>query len=429
MIENDLEQGSLSPSFTPRKGSFGTAVSNSLESAAFLGNAKATNGPIGSTLSDCFYEAENDSIIGVPRRKVEQLMRLWVDVFQQSLKQVDDENPETPQSTAIPIRQSPEPKLLNTIKGSPSPNISDYLSGIPSLTNINVMSDVEIEVENNSRRSVCDQWRSDEKAIHLEDCWKYIWEPKPGVDRGLFQWSCPEEKRKALQLDLIDALNGQSDDLTVALYMRKDFRSIATWVSLVGLRLNEIYRSFYGSPQITPAIQIEILIECLWACNQFRPVLGVRQDLQGPTVGDVLSSCYKRRVLEHPSPNQLLGSLMLRQHYQYIYTAVYLINILYAHRLPQFEKTQRLSETWNMLLSRVEASLRQAPDNSELDEGKDAFFSIDDFNLKDLQYIGNLQIRWTCYWDEHLQLETSSTGNILKIYWFQPSLARYLVQK
>ena len=73
--------------------------------------------------------------------------------------------------------------------------------------------------------------------------------------------------------------------------------------------------------------------------------------------------------------------------------------------------------------------MRENPTYSELERGKDSFFRVDDFNVRDLQSLGHLQLQWTSYWDEHLQLETSSTANIIKIYWFQPSLAQFLVQK
>lgn len=423
MLDDDPELGLPSPPLTR----WGTSTSASLEPAAFRTNTTASRGLLSSRLDER-DEGNDDSVIAVPRQKLEQLMRLCIDVFQQSLQNNNGRNLD---SLMEPTAQGPKTMRPNTpIEAASLPEAPGYSTyDVSYKTKVDVMSIAEVEAENQSRRSIRREWRPDEKNAHLEDCWKYLWEPKPGVDTGLFQWTYPEEKRKALQLDLIDALNAQSHIATVMLYMRKDFGSIATWISLIGIRLNEEYRTFHDSPGITPHTQIEILIECLWSCNNFSPQLGIRQDLQGPTVGDVLSSCYRRGVLPQPSPIDVFGIIMLRQHYSHVRTAIYLINILYAHRRPKYKNTENLLDTWNMLLSSLEASMRQTPSHSELERGKDTFFRIDDFNLKDLQSLGHLQVQWTCYWDEHLQLETSSTGNILKIYWFQPSLARYLVQK
>lgn len=425
MFDDDLELGQLSSPLT--RWDHSAIGSASLESSAFS-PSKSFQGPLSPEINESNDRLKDDSVIPVPRQKLEQLMRLWIEVFQPSLHCSNDQNSV---SSVLPSAQQPKTIRPNTpTEGMSMSGASNYsMCDISYKTKITVVSETEVEAENQIRRSIRREWRSDGTNAGLEDCWKCLWEPKPGVDAGLFQWTYPEEKRKGLQLDLIDALNAQSHVAAVTLYMRRDFGSIATWIGLIGLRLNDEYRNFHHTRGITPATQIEVLIECLWSCNDFSPKLNIPQQLQGPTIGDVLSSCYRRGVLVQPTGDGAVGATILREQYLHVRKAIYLINILYAHRRPIYKEDDGLHETWNLLLSSVEASMRQSPSNPELEKGKDTFFRIDDFNLKDLQSLGHLQLQWTYYWDEHLQLETRPTGNVLKIYWFQPSLARYLVQK
>lgn len=437
--EIDLESGQPSHKLARWNSPSSAAGFGSLESAAFLANGQrylsSYNEPIDGYARSDAEELEEDLINGVPRKKVEQMMKLWIEIFQQSLRTTGhDRNPESASSAVFPPTKgtkTPRPNTPNEssgFSGTINPAFNAAERGAPWAEKVDVMAESQLEIEKEYRRSVREEWRLDDKNLDLEDCWKHLWEPKSGVDTGLFQWSYPEGNRKSLQMDLVDALNAQSQLVTVKLYMRRDYRSIAAWVSLIGLRLNEINRSIYDSPRITPATQIEILIECLWCCNSYSSKLEMRPHIRGPTVGDVLTSCYRRRILVQPADG-LFHVFEIREHCWYVRRALYLLNILYKHHLPRFEPREDVDHTWKMPLSVLEASLREVPGSSGPNRRKDAFFEIDDFNLRDLQSLGHIQLQWTCYWDEHLQLETSSVGNVLKIYWFQPSLARYFVEK
>ena len=290
-------------------------------------------------------------------------------------------------------------------------------------------SETDISSDDERRRAGRQEWRTSEDNLCLEDCWKHLWQPKPGVDKGLFQWSCSDARRQELQLSLADALNANSSIIVVGLYMRRDFRAIAPWISQMGLRLNELYRTIYQGAGISPMTQIEILIECIWCCNSFRTELGVKRNNQSPRIGDVLSACYRRRILKAPTKNPLMDSIILREHYQHVRTAIYLVTLLYKHQLPTIHRSEDLKATWETSLSAAEATMREYPKYSGTEGGQDSFFRVDDFNIRDLQSLGHLQLQWTSYWDEHLKLETSSTANVIKVYWFQPSLAQFLVQK
>lgn len=389
--------------------------------------------------------AQDEYIAGVPRKKVEQLVKLWIEVVQGSL--VDDNGQGSKAATALRpeeyIRQKSESRLLTSSLNKPRPPPfkveakTSQTGGWVQIGNrdqvnyhnLELWSERDIIAEDERRRAIRQEWKISEDYQHLEDCWENLWEPKPGVDKGLFQWSCSDERRKILQLDLADALNANGSIVVVGLYMRRDFRAIAPWISLIGLRLNELYRTIYQGARVSPMTQIEILIECIWCCNSFRPEFGDMHSNQSPQIGDVLSACYQRRILEEPKNNPLLGGIILREQYQHVRTALYLVSLLYKHRIPTFHRSENLEDTWETSLSTAEAAMREYPTDPELEKGTDSFFRVDDFNVRDLQSLGHLQLQWTSHWDEHLQLETSSTANIIKVYWFQPSLAQFLVQK
>lgn len=420
MLDHDLEIGRLGPQTSEWHTSFSGARALDLNTSGVAN--KATRSPVADEADEQKDLASDDSVIHVPRPKLEQLMKLWIEVFQNSSR-AKPGDPESPTSVILPKVQGQTSSSDGFDSSTSTPSAEPYTDQASWRHMVEVMSESEVEVENERRRRVRKDWRRDEKCAYLEDCWKHLW---------VFQWSYPDEKRKALQLALVDALNAHSGIVIVELYMRSDFRSIAPWISLIGLRLNQIYRRFYttvSAPGITPATQIEVLIECLWCCNSFVPRFDVSQDRQGPTIGNVLSSCYRRRILCQPDFKEVLFETILREHFRLVRTALYLLNTLYKHHPPRFESIENLDRTWNLILSSAEAAMRDTPSYSDFERSKDAFFRLDDFNLKDLQNLGHLKVQWTSYWDEHLQLETSSNANILKIYWFQPSLAQYLVHR
>ena len=380
---------------------------------------------------------EDQDYVKLPRRKVEQLMGLWIDVLQQSLKTGSQP------TTLLPIYSEPS---FKTFRSTPSTLHGRYPQILRSRddqpwTRVERMSDSEIKAEDGYRRLGRSDWRHSDEMAFLEDSWKHIWEPSVGVDKGLFQWPCSEETRKHLQLDLADALNANNRIVAFNTNMRqlpRDYRAISTLISLIGLRLNEQYRSYHLIPELGPVKQIQILIECIWACNAFDPSTSTAQGYrEGPRLSNVLLACYRRGILNRPEQgfDDLVTTHYLQKQCQNVRRALHLINLLSKHHISLLLPMGNLKDAqgvWDMPLPDVETATTTpltTPRPSEPREGPDVFLRIDDFNLRDLQILGHLQIQWTSYWDEHLQLETSSTTNVLKIFWFQPKLARYIVEK
>ena len=376
---------------------------------------------------------DDDDYVRLPRRKVEQLMGMWIEVLQQSLQAKNRSH------DVLPMPRKPSSSSLRQF--TPSMSISRYppVSYPPNSypwATVKPMAQFELEAEDGWRRMGRSMWKTPENLAHLEDSWRYLWEPMVGVDKGLFQWQVDEEIRKRLQYNLVDALNANERIVSANMFMRRDYRTISTFITLIGLRLNDQYRSYHRFPEMGPVKQVNILIECIWACNAFDPSNDIKDGYrEGPRLSNVLTACYRRGILPRPEEgfDDYVTMEVLKKHCQAVRRALHLINLLQKHQISIYMQCQTLSqarELWSMPLPDVEAPLLHLPyRSSTLRDGTDAFLRIDDFNLRDLQTLGHLQIQWTSYWDEHLQLETSSTANILKIYWFQPKLARYLVEK
>ncbi|KAL8896323.1 MAG: hypothetical protein Q9192_003152 [Flavoplaca navasiana] len=286
------------------------------------------------------------------------------------------------------------------------------------------MSEKDNKAENEGRRILREKWRAGQDTSYLEDSWRHLWRRNRSDAEPLF-CGCTDEERKGLQLDLIDALYFIPNANNFRLIPWRGLRTLSCWVSLIGLRLSEICgnspytpKSHSSGTDSCPAFKmVEILIECLWVCNRS----------QLPRVGDVLIACYRRGILRQP--RFILGqacnqaSYRLRLHFRLVLIAIYLVNILYKHKPPGLVKDDDLEAVWLKPISVVERALRHNQQPTAFDAGRVPLVTVSDFNLKDLQEIGKLKIRWTSYWDEHLKLETNRFTTILRLYWFPTGLS------
>ncbi|KAI4169171.1 MAG: hypothetical protein LQ343_005879 [Gyalolechia ehrenbergii] len=293
---------------------------------------------------------------------------------------------------------------------------------------IRVISDLAIQVSERYRREIREEWMSGCSSDELLDSWKYLWRCEGGASRGLSYWACEDAKRQELQLALIDALTSGRPAPFFLWIMDKDFRTIACWVSLIGIRLDELYRfakthdmvlPSHRSATISPVAQIEILIEYLWASNKS----------EDPVVGEILENCYRRKILVQPCfddpPDFFSSRLILISHVYAVRVAVYLVNLLFKHDIPVLRPHEDIDKIWTTPVNQIEIGMRQNTANSHLNVGVNPFFSISDFNLRDLQRLGGLRLLWTPYWDEHLKLENDDGSYVLYIYWFHHDLSCY----
>ena len=369
---------------------------------------------------------DDDVVGGVPRWKVENLMKMWMGVLKEGLENhPEDQETSTEPMIGQSLNVRPMTKKLARLN-------SDNALKTGQWVRVQVMSDEDIAFESKDRQSL---FQTPELLEHLEDSWKHLWKPQPTVARGLFQWPCSDEKRHGLQLRLAAALGGRmvgGDTLFFGNYLQQDFGLLGCWIAMIGLRLDRLYQwldQIY-MPAVPPFTQIEILIECIWRCNSYT---SMSRPEPGPTIWEVLEACYKRKVVAQPNPDTPEGVDTIRKHSRSIRNAIYLVSTLHKHKFPFSESTDIIhwAQGLDMQLPVLEKLMRDDVryGDENLEKVKDPFFRIDDFNLKDLQNIGHLKLQWTSYWDEHLQLETSSNVNILKIYWFQPRLASSLIKK
>ncbi|KAL8660895.1 MAG: hypothetical protein Q9202_006127 [Teloschistes flavicans] len=343
--------------------------------------------------------------------------------------------PGSSNTVLLPQRQhiKSERSSRTITKYSPSSGPQTSLPGVPAENHlptlqykrrITPLTEAEIKLNNEDRRALRKMWNRSEESDYIEDPWKGIWEKDVEGHRGLAQWECDPEKRKLLLYELVDALSAGSIHER---YVKAGLRAVICWIALIGLRLDDLYL-LHGSPGAadsedvcdSPLTQIQVLIEYIWACNASRSA----------TIGDVLTLCYRRHVLYQPDFDTDTEAdrsiLTVRAHVQAVRIAIYLLNILYKHEFPSSDE-QDLDDAWVATVATVEANMRS--ETPEVPERDESFLTIGDLNLKDLQNIGQLQIRWTPYWDEHLEIVSNRLSNTLKLYWFCPILTRYFEAK
>lgn len=296
---------------------------------------------------------------------------------------------------------------------------------------VSLLEDASIRFESSMRSSLRSDWRNDSSPERLLDPWKAFWRPGGSLCTGIAEWACDDTQRQELQLELIDALTFGRPHPFVDKIMGNDIRVIAGWISLIGIRLNDIYRSagsnrsdlVPGSAHaISPVTQIVVLIECLWACN----------GCSNAEVGRILANCYTRKVLKQPSYDDCRDvrewKTTMASHVCAVRTAIYLISLLFKHDLPHPRPHEDIDEAWEMPLNEIEHRMRQLTQQPRIltsDRSTDFFFGVDDLTLRELQRIGQLRIHWTSYWDEHLKLDVNGKHDVLYLYWFHPSLSKY----
>ncbi|KAL8798199.1 MAG: hypothetical protein Q9182_006872 [Xanthomendoza sp. 2 TL-2023] len=117
---------------------------------------------------------------------------------------------------------SQQPKRTDTAKTS-------YKSRVEPMTR------EVIEAEKERRKEIRQKWKGTGNLEHIEDPWK-----------ELFRWPCPDEERRELQAELADALSSapmRRRDKFIA----RGHRAMACWISLIGLRLKDLYE-LHGFP-------------------------------------------------------------------------------------------------------------------------------------------------------------------------------------
>lgn len=347
---------------------------------------------------------------------------------------------ETPSTASVPVLHNPEnvevPPLAHGSvhdRNSQTSVHEPFETGSPTsdyMRKIKLVTEDEMAAENERRRAIRETWRNAKPRDYIEDSWEALWKEKPEEGGGLFQWPCDDKERKTLQLELIDALNSAPIDDSED-WVQRGLRAMSCWISLIGLRLNDLYlnQDYPDSEHSeieteSPVTQMKILIECIWVCNKHPG---------SAKIGDVLESCYRRQVLQQPSFDEAsqasYAMSVLRYHIRAVRMSVYLVNILYKHEFPNLNKSEDLDSAWSLPISEAEIQMRPEQRNIEIDVGKQPFLDVGDLNVKDLQTIGRLRILWTPYWDEHLELETKWSVNVLKLYWFDSNLSQYLYSK
>ena len=114
--------------------------------------------------------SEDERYVKLPRPKVEQLMGMWIDLLQQSLK-VDDR-----QRPLLPVSEQPKlekRRRLSSYTFGQYPPILRSKDEQPWST-VERMSEAEIRAEDGYRRLRRTEWSTSSLMTDLEDSWRYL---------------------------------------------------------------------------------------------------------------------------------------------------------------------------------------------------------------------------------------------------------------
>lgn len=166
---------------------------------------------------------------------------------------------------------------------------------------------------------------------------------------------------------------------------------------------------------MSPQCLVRILIEIIRQLPKARG--GPPRSL--PQAGDVLRSCYIRGLLSQPAGTEIES---YRTHLWLLCQAAHLANICFKARLSLENNGLESYGTTETLLqiSFVEAmqAIRLPPKATpqNLPRAEGVSFRVNDLNIRTLRTIGELSIKWTMYWDEHLLLDVQNRQ--LMVAWF-----------
>ena len=183
MYARDLELESLSPRPTLGKheNSFATsqqsASSETLWASSYYGRTDSGRDGLSSIpekeargTSTNSSAPEDEQYVKLPRPKVEQLMGMWIELLQQSLKVDDCQRP------LLPVSEQPRSekrRRLSSYTFGQYPPILRSKDEQPWST-VERMSEAEIQAEDGYRRLRRTEWRSSSFMTDLEDSWRYL---------------------------------------------------------------------------------------------------------------------------------------------------------------------------------------------------------------------------------------------------------------
>lgn len=244
-----------------------------------------------------------------------------------------------------------------------------------------------------------------------------------------------------MQLQLFAALCHRSQ---VETNFKRALYACGPLISAIGLKL-QTYRwgstewsdQFRGQERVSPQCLVRILVEILRHLPKtqrlsepefLRHLLLPQRISESETLlhtGSILKSCYLRGLLSQPADSDVES---YRVHVRMICLASNLINVCYnissygiaesdrlGHSLESYNTTYKLLQIPVVeLMQAARSPLMVTPENVPRADG--AVFRVNDLDIGSLKTIGELSIKWTRHWDEHLLLDIVQQK--LTVAWF-----------
>lgn len=132
------------------------------------------------------------------------------------------------------------------------------------------------------------------------------------------------------------------------------------------------------------------------------------------TVGQALDQCYRYRVLEQPTPQDIVA---YQDHVKELIHTLKLVNLWHSMNMYRPEKhLHSVHEIRTMKMSSLVDKIGFHEFYGELGESQSPNFQSYELSLELLRTVGKLKIEWTEYPNEHLHLDVENSS--LKIFWF-----------
>jgi hypothetical protein len=265
-----------------------------------------------------------------------------------------------------------------------------------------------------------DQYFGEEEKAHLQEAVDNLWNSAKPWDMACHLEAPGEPYRKptshASDRRYINACNRISGSRIMSYQTHWESEIDAVFARKIS-KFAGYYSSFrYGTrnQELDTDAILSSCIACILSCDK-------------ATLGDLLLNCYRTEALKRPAIlhtdyfNDILavvGVLMINDEHsildesEYYWSMKYYLEIRPVNTVLGIEIAS-LFQITHLLFSKPLV----------LDGSNDSTFAINDLNIKDLESIGGLSIRWTDVFEDHLLLDM--VEKTLFIAWFFTDLVSY----
>lgn len=198
------------------------------------------------------------------------------------------------------------------------------------------------------------------------------------------------------------------------------------WIALIGMRLTGYRNAGWVDHNIRSSKSAEVVHMEILQLLLDLPSISAKENIENKreieglfwgesiTVGQVLNQCYRLAILERPRRKDWKT---YQWHTAELIRTLETFNLWHKVRdYDPFENMQSIEELARIKLSALWLASYVDCDTTSNPSSKVEIFQCRELSLEMLRKVGNLDIQWTDYITEHLELDIEYS--IVKIFWF-----------